>query len=306
MSSSAQTISEREIKGARRRARLRSELTGIGFVLPFLAAYALFLLWPIILGLRMSFFDWSLTGSGTNEFLAFRNYAELFGDPAFWGSLWHTVLFTVLSTPPLVVLGFVLALLANRAIPGRWLFRLAFFAPYVMPSSVVALIWIWLYQPGFGLINSYLDANVGWLTDQSIAMISIVITTIWWTIGFNFVLYLAGLQEIPPELREAASIDGAGAWAQLRYITIPLLQRVTTLVVVLQVLASLKVFDQIYLMTGGGPNYSTRPVIEYVYDSGFTQFRVGYASAVSYVFFVIILAISVIQFVVLSRRQEGA
>jgi multiple sugar transport system permease protein len=148
--------------------------------------------------------------------------------------------------------------------------------------------------------------NIGWLTSPNVAMLSIVITTVWWTIGFNFILYLAGLQEIPKEMYEAASLDGAGPWARLRYITVPLLNRTTMLVLILQVLASLKIFDQIYLMTTGGPNFSTEPIIEYIYDTGFTTYRVGYASAMSYLFFVIILAISVVLFMVLNRRGGNA
>ncbi|MDQ2886281.1 MAG: sugar ABC transporter permease [Chloroflexota bacterium] len=286
---------------------LRTTLTGLGFVLPFLIAYALFLLWPIILGLRMSFFNWSLVGKGVSDFVGFANYGELLGDPAFWDSLWHTILFTLLSTPILVVLGLILALLANSVAWGKWFFRLAFFAPYVLPSAVVALIWVWLYEPGFGLISNIPGLqNVGWLTSPNVAMLSIVFTTVWWTIGFNFILYLAGLQEIPQEMYEAASLDGAGIWARLRYITIPLLGRTTVLVLILQVLASLKIFDQIYLMTTGGPNFSTRPIIEYIYDSGFTLYRVGYASAMSYAFFVIVLVVSIILFTLLNRQGGNA
>ena len=148
-------------------SRGRTDLAGYLFVLPFLVVYVLFLVFPVLLGLRMSFFNWSLVRTGAAEFLGLSNYRELFSDPNFWSSLWHTFLFTLLSVPPLVVLALVLALLANRAIPARWFFRLAFFAPYVLPVSVVALIWIWLYQPGFGLINGYLTAlglpEVAWL-----------------------------------------------------------------------------------------------------------------------------------------------
>ena len=134
-------------------------------------------------------------------------------------------------------------------------------------------------------------------------MPSLAITTVWWTLGFNFVLYLAGLQDIPRELYEAASIDGAGPWQQIRTITIPMLGRTTTLVVVLQVIASLKVFDQMYIMTSGGPNFSTAPSLEYIYDQGFTNFRVGYASAVSMLFFLVVLAVSAVWFAIV-RRQE--
>lgn len=294
-------------KGGRRQ---RTAWTGFAFVLPFLIAYALFMLWPIILGLRMSFYNWSLVGKGASDFAGFGNYAEALADSAFWTSLWHTILFTIISTPILVVLGLALALLANVVPWGKGFFRLAFFAPYVLPSAVVALIWIWLYEPGFGLISASFAAiglgNIGWLTSANVAMLSIVFTTVWWTIGFNFILYLAGLQEIPKEMYEAAALDGANAWAQLRHVTVPLLARTTTLVLILQVLASLKIFDQIYLMTTGGPNFSTEPIIEYIYDTGFTSYRVGYASAMSYLFFVIILAISVVLFMMLNRRGGNA
>ena len=290
----------------------RTDLTGYLFVLPFLIAYGLFLVWPVILGLRMSFFDWSLVGTGTTDFLGLANYRELFADPDFWASLWHTILFTLLSTPPLVLLALGLALLANRAVPARWFFRLAFFAPYVLPVSTVALIWVWLYQPGFGLINSYLVLlglpEVDWLAGENVAMISVAIATVWWTIGFNFVLYLAGLQEIPEELYEAAALDGAGSYQQTRFITIPLLSRTTFLVLVLQILASLIVFDQIYIMnTQGGLNYTaTRPVIQYIYEQGFTQYRIGFGAAISYVFFVMILVFTIMQFVLSRRRRREA
>jgi multiple sugar transport system permease protein len=261
--------------------------------------------------LRMSFFNWSLVETGAREFLGLANYRELFSDPDFWSSLWHSIYFTVLVVPLLVVISLGLALLANRAIPGRWLFRVSFFAPYVLPSSVMALIWIWLYQPGFGLINSYLTRvglpEVSWLTDPKIAMISVAIATVWWQLGFSFVLYLAGLQEIPSELYDAAAVDGAGSFAKTRFITIPLLRRTTILVVALAVLASLNVFDQIYIMsTQGGLDYgSTRSMIVYVYEQGFTLYRVGFAAAMTYVFFLLVLVFSISQFALGNRRREA-
>jgi multiple sugar transport system permease protein len=299
-----------QVSGTKPAARRRFDPTGLIFLLPFLVAYTLFLIWPIILGFRMSFFNWSLVSGGASEFLGLENYRELFGDPVFWSSMWHTILFTLLSTPPLVLIALVLAMLVNRVTFAQWFFRFSFFAPFVLPVSVVALIWIWLFQPGYGLINSYLTSlglgEVGWLTDANVAMITVVIVTVWWTIGFNFVLYLAGLQEIPEDLYDASAVDGAGALAQTRWVTIPMLSRTTVLVIVLQILASLKVFDQIYVMyTQGGLNYPvTRPIVGYIYDQGFTSYRVGYGSAMSYVFFVVILAVSVVWFAV-ARRREG-
>ncbi|MFL5658025.1 MAG: carbohydrate ABC transporter permease [Ktedonobacteraceae bacterium] len=288
--------------------RWRNDLIGFGFVLPFLIAYTIFLLWPVLLGLRMSFYNWNLAGGGTSDFRGLGNYQELFADSNFWAALWHTILFTVLSTPILVVLALVLALLINRAIPAKWLFRLAFFAPFVLPVTVVVLIWNWLYTPGFGLINSILTGiglpPVNWLTDPHVAMISVVIVTVWWTVGGNFLLYSAGLQQIPHDLYEASAIDGAGAWAQIRRITIPMLGRITTLIVILQVIASLQVFSQIYLLTAGGPDFVTRPVIQYIYETGFSSFRVGYASAASYVLFVMILVVTAGQFILLQRQGQ--
>jgi multiple sugar transport system permease protein len=238
------------------------------------------------------------------------NYAEALRSADFWSSMWHTIWFTILTTPPLVLLGFAFALLADRVRRGRWFFRLAFFLPYILPSAVVALIWIWLYTPALGLLNKAATAigfaEPNWLGDPTWAMISLAVTTVWWTLGFNFVLYLAGLQEIPRELYEAAAIDGAGPWQQVRQITIPLLARTTTLVTVLQVIASLKVFDQMYIMTSGGPNFSTRSALQYIYDLGFTDFRTGYAAAASTLFFLLVLAVSAVWLVITRRQEQGA
>jgi multiple sugar transport system permease protein len=277
------------------------------FLAPFLILYVLFVIGPALYGLVMSFFDTSLVKSGLGKFAGFSNYIEAFKSSDFWNSMWHTVWFTVLTTPPLVILSFIFAVLAERASHGKWFFRLAFFAPYILPSATVALIWIWLYTPALGLASAGVQ-KVGitapqWLGDPHWAMWSIAITTVWWTLGFNFVLYLAGLQEIPRELYEASALEGASPWQQMRSITIPLLSRTTTLVVVLQIIASLKVFDQMYIMTSGGPNFSTRPALEYIYDIGFTDYRVGYGAAASTVYFVLLLIVSAVWFLQ-TRRAE--
>jgi multiple sugar transport system permease protein len=306
-----QTIVDRpaaRTRGAAGRGRRRGEdRTALSFLAPFIVLYLLFVIGPALYGLLMSFFNTSLVRPGLGSFAGLGNYAEEVGSSDFWNSMWHTVLFTILTTPPLVVLSLVFALLAERAARGRWFFRLAFFAPYILPSAVMALIWTWLYTPGLGLLTAGLSrigiTSPNWLGDPNWAMVSIAIATVWWTLGFNFVLYLAGLQEINRELYEAASIDGAGPLQQTRLITVPLLARTTTLVVVLQVIASLKVFDQMYIMTSGGPNFSTRPALEYIYDVGFTDFRVGAAAAASTLFFLLVLAVSAV-WLVITRRQE--
>jgi len=277
-------------------------------ITPFFVIYVLFLLWPVVGALWSSLFD-SALGTTDGGFRGLGNYGELLGDGDFWAAMWHTALFTLLSTPPLVILALGLALLVNRALPAQWLFRLAFFAPYVLPVSVAVLLFNWLFQPGFGLINSTLVslgiAEVNWLGEEGTAMFSVVILTVWWTLGFNFVLYIAALQDIPKELYEAAATDGATTWQQTRAITLPMLAPTTMLVLVLQVIASLKVFDQIYLLLQGGPNFSTRPAVQYIFESAFTQYRVGYASALSIVFFLAIIGVSLLLFALQRRVQRS-
>jgi multiple sugar transport system permease protein len=292
----------------RRGVRHNEARPATAFLAPFVVLYVLFIIGPALYGLLMSFFDTSLVKPGLSAFAGIGNYAEALQSSDFWTSLWHTVWFTVLTTPPLIFLGFVLALLANRVAKGSWFFRLAFFAPYILPSAVVALIWIWIYTPGLGLIETtFGKIGIGvpnWLGDPTWAMPSLAMTTVWWTLGFNFVLYLAGLQDIPRELYEAASMDGASPFQQIRMITIPLLGRTTTLVAVLQVIASLKVFDQMYIMTSGGPNFATRSILEYIYDEGFTNFRTGYAAAASMLFFIVVVAVSAVWFGIVRRQQK--
>src|SRR3954454_9066432 len=246
MATHQETLPQRAAGPVAHRAPARGRRDWSGWLLttPFFVVYFLFLLWPVLAAAYSSLFSDSL--AGTNEaWQGLNNYSELLGDANFWAAMWHTLLFTLLSTPPLILLALGLALLVSRVRRLQWVFRLAFFAPYVLPVSVVVLIWNWLYQPGFGLINSYLSslglAEVSWLGQVGVAMISVVIATVWWPVGFNFVLYLAGLQEIPRELYEAAAVHGATPWQQIRRITLPLLRSTTALVITLQVIASLKV-----------------------------------------------------------------
>ncbi|MFE1290602.1 carbohydrate ABC transporter permease [Streptomyces sp. NPDC058751] len=277
------------------------------FALPFLVLFALFMVWPLVQGLWMSFTDTSLSAHAPG-FVGLDNFSKALQDAEMWRALGHTVWFTVLSTVPLVVVALGMALLVHTGLPGQWVWRLAFFAPYLLPVGVVTLVWGWLFQGDLGLYNQLLDAvgldSVAWLSDRSVAMWAIVLTTLWWTVGFNFLLYLAALQSVPDHLYEAAALDGAGAWRRLFSITLPQLGRITVVVTVLQILASLKVFDQVYLLTKGGPDNSTRPVIEYMYDVGFTGYRLGYASAISYVFFALVILASAAQYAALRRREK--
>jgi multiple sugar transport system permease protein len=228
--------------------------------------------------------------------------------PEFWSALWHTIQFTLYTVPPLVILAFVFAVLANRVGRGQTFFRLAFFLPFVLPSAAIALIWSFVYTPESGLWNSFqsligVEEPSPVLASPTLAMIGIAVTTVWWTIGFNFILYLAGLQDIPRELYEAAAVDGASQWQQIRSITIPLLSRTTTLVLLLQIIASLKIFDQVFLMTEGGPGQSTRVLLLLVTETAFTDYRVGAASAASVLLFILILLVTLVRQVV-QRVQD--
>lgn len=256
----------------------------------------MFLVGPLLMGIVLSFFNTTTVKDGLGAWVGVSNYTKVVKDSLFWDALWHSVLFTLITTPLLVLLALLAAVLASRIRRGRVFYRLAFFAPYVVPSSVVALIFLWMYTPQVGLLPKLFGA-VGlappdFLGSTSGGWTAVILMTLWWTFGFNFVLYTAAIQDVPPDVYEAAAIDGASPWQQIRLITVPLLRPTTSLVLILQILASLKVFDQIYLLLGGGPNQSTRPVIEYIYDTGFTSYRGGYGAAATMVYFVLIVAVS--------------
>ncbi|WP_172119499.1 carbohydrate ABC transporter permease [Actinomyces faecalis] len=282
--------------------------SGLPFLVPFLVVAVLFLILPILYGLWLSFTEQSLMGNG--GWVGLDNYVEAFGDATMWQTLGHTVAFTVMSTIPLVLIALVMALLVYIGIPGQWFWRLAFFAPYLLPVAVVVQVWTWLFNSDVGFVNYWIEQmgldKVGWLTDVDVAMWSMVILTVWWTVGFNFLLYLSSLQAIPDLLYEAAEVDGAGFWRKLWSVTLPQLRGTTVLVATLQVIASLKIFDQMFIAFNGGsgPEGSTRPILQYIYDTGFTNYRMGYASAMSYIFFAVVIVITVV-FQMVTRSRKG-
>jgi multiple sugar transport system permease protein len=279
------------------------------FSLPFLALYILFLIGPVVIGVVVSLFNTTTVKSGLGGWVGLSNYRDVLSSSDFWASMWHSVLFTLLTTPLLIILPLLFAILAARIVHNKWFFRLAFFAPYVVPSSAVCLIFAFMYTPQTGLITKAFGwvglSSPNFLGSANGAWFAVVLLTLWWTFGFNFILYTAAIQDISQELYEAATIDGASPWQQIRLITVPLLRPTTSLVLILQVLASLKVFDQIYILLAGGPNKANRPVIEYIYDTGFTSYRGGYASAATMVYFVLLVAISA-AWILGRRARTGA
>lgn len=267
------------------------------FLLPFLLFYVAFLLFPILRGLFTSFTNARLVG--TARFIGLGNFIEMVGDKDFWGSLGNTFYFVGISTPAIVITGFILAMLINSKLVGTTILRTSYFSSYVLSMSVVTGLWIFIFQPYTGLINTIITKfggpEVFWLSTKGIVWLAILVTTVWWTVGFDMVLFLAALQNIPRELYEAAEIDGATKVQVLFRITVPMLRETTLLVVMLQMIASFKLFGQTYLMAGGGPGTHTRTIIHYIYESGFTNRRLGYASTMSIVFFVVVLTVSLLQ-----------
>jgi multiple sugar transport system permease protein len=291
-----------------RTARKREKRAAWLFSAPFLFVYIAFLIGPVLIGLVISFFNTTTVKGGIGSWVGLSNYKDVLTSGDFWDSMWHSAIFTLFTTPILVLLPLLFSILASRIKHGRTFYRLAFFAPYVVPSAAVALIFAWMYTPEIGLISKVFGwvglSPPNFLGSTGGGWFAVVLLTVWWTFGFNFILYTAAISDISEEVYEAAVLDGASPWQQIRLITVPLLRPTIGLVFVLQLLASLKVFDQIYLLLQGGPNYSTRPVIEYIYDTGFTAYRGGYAAAATMVYFVLLVVISAAWLLATRRRGD--
>jgi multiple sugar transport system permease protein len=260
---------------------------------PFALAFLLFFFLPALDTFYMSLTESSLTR--TNAFIGIANYVTLVQDPSFWAAVGNTFYFALLTVVPLTVLGLVMALLVNRFTRASgWLLG-AFFLPYVLPISVMTLIADWMLQPSSGVVNHVLGMQRAWFADLNWAMPMVAIGTIWWTVGFNMLMFLAGLRNIPAELYEAAALDGARGFTLFRAITWPALRPVAGMALVLQLIASMKIFGQTYIMTTGGPFNTTRVTLHYMYETAFTQSDAGYAAAIAMAFVAIVIALSLAQ-----------
>jgi multiple sugar transport system permease protein len=289
--------------------RYRDTIQGYLFIGPYLLVYSVLLIYPMLLGLYISMHDWDLL-SGVQEFVGIENYIRMFTrDSQFWLSTRHTLEFTVFSTPLIMAVGLLQAIALNRGGRLMGLFRTIFFASYVLSISVITLIWTIMLNPSRGLIQEILTGfgvePIAFLQTPGLAMPSIIFTTMWWTAGFNTVIFLAGLQDIPKEVYEAAKLDGANNWNRFWLVTLPLLRRTLVLVMLLQVIASFQIFGQVFLMTGGGPANSTRVLVQHIYESGFRNFELGYASAMAMFLFAVMFVVSIIQLRITSNREEA-
>lgn len=269
--------------------------------------FTVFLFVPMLIAIYISFNEWSLIESPS--FIGFGNYIALAQDPQFWQALGNTLLYTAGTVPLNIALGLLVAIGLNRKLPARGIIRTIFFLPVVISGVAVALVGSWIFNDAYGVINSGLEAlgfgAVPWLTSENWAMLSIVMMAVWLGIGFNMVIYLAALQSIPPELYEAAQIDGANEWQKFRGITWPMLSPTTFLLVILGVIASLHVFDLIFVMTGGGPGFSTTVLVMYVYQTAFQNLQMGYASAMGVVLFLMLLLFTAFQWWITRQGEQG-
>lgn len=285
------------------------------FLAPYLVLFAMFVLIPVVYGLWMSLHNWDQF-LPDKPFVGLENYAELFTPGSakaapFWSAMLATAIFTAISVPLLVVIPLFVALLLNRRFKGRSFFRAVYFAPYVLGVAVVGILFRFLLDPNIGAFN-YLLSKLGfppdtpWTTALPWAWISLVGMTVWWTMGFNAVIYLAGLQDIDRQLYDAAEVDGASRRQRFRHVTLPGLRPVVVFVITVTLLASANMFGQAYLTTQGAPAERTRTAIMFIAEEGFQDFHLGSAAAMSYVLALFLMALSAGVFFFFRRGEDTA
>lgn len=286
---------------------LRALPTALLFLLPAIVILGVFNFYPAIYSLYLSFFDWNgLTP--TKEPVGFRNYARMLGSAEFWNSLRVTFIYAGGMTVASLAIGMVVAVLLNQPIRGRAIYRTLYFLPVITPTVAAGVVWRYLFDPSQGVVNRGL-ATVGidgpsWLIDPSWALLAVIVVGVWKRVGFNMIVYLAALQGIPKAHYEAAQLDGANAWQQFRFITLPLLAPSTFFLTVTALIDAFQVFDLVYVMTSGGPLKGTDVIGYYLYRYGFRYYELGFASAIAYVMFLVIFLVTLAQFR-LTRRGGG-
>lgn len=286
--------------------KLLYKSSGYFFLLPYLILFLSFLLFPIVYGFILSFFKWEMLTNTTPAFIGLANYKEALTTPYFWKALYATFRFVVMIVPVIVAAALLVAY-GISIVPEKYqsIFKSTYFFPTIISISVTGILWRWFFNTEFGLFNSYLShlgIRIPWLTDNSWAMKSIVFMTFWWTLGGPMIILLAGLKQIPEQYYEAADIDGANKIQRFFFITIPLLRPVLLFVIVMQVIGSFQVFGQTFLITRGGPENSTRVLMQYIYETAFTYYRLGFGAAMSWLLFFIIAIFSFLQFSFLKEK----
>ncbi|NLF96515.1 MAG: sugar ABC transporter permease [Candidatus Riflebacteria bacterium] len=275
------------------------------YLMPVIVILVIFHVLPIFYSLAVSFYEWDLIGSP--EFVGASNYLRLADDPMFYKSLWNTVYYAAISVPMSIFFSMLIAMLLNNPISAIGIYRTVYFIPVITSINAVAIVWNFIYHPDFGLLNKILDIfsidPQTWLQDPVWAMPCIIFMSVWKGLGHNVIIFLAGLQNIPKHLYEAARIDGASRWQQFRHITWPLLSPTTFFVFTISTIGSFQVFSQVYMMTPrGGPLKSTMVIVYYLYRKAFEQFEFGYALAIAFTLFMIIFACTLFNKLYLEKK----
>lgn len=278
----------------------RRPLIGWLLIAPSLIGVTAFLILPVVLALVISLFNWDLLG--TRQFVGLDNYTSLLSSGALTNSLLVTAIFTLISVPVSLALGLALATQLVRALPGSAIVRVIVVIPWVCAPLALGVVWKWIFQPSVGALNQILGVRIEWLTDPQLALPAVAFVAIWQNVGYISLFFQAGLGKIPTSIYEAARLDGAGSWQQMRHMTIPLLRPTTFFLAVTQVVASFQVFDMVFALTGGGPQRRTEVIASLIYNEAFEASRLGRASAVAVILFVILVIITLIQQRYFSRR----
>jgi ABC-type sugar transport system permease subunit len=275
-------------------------LTAALFLAPSLLIFGLFVFYPLLSTASISLTTWNIV-SPNKTFVGLQNYQRLLADPRFAFILKNTVIYAVVVVSVSMILGLALALLLNRQLAARGFYRTAIFAPYVTSTAATALVWVWIFDPQFGLLNSALRWLLipapGWLSSPQWALVAIMIVAVWHNAGFNMIIFLAGLQNVPAALYEAATIDGANRSRLFWHITLPLLSPTSFFLLATGLIISFQVFDAVAVMTQGGPLDGTNVLVYYLYQHGFQNFQFGYASAIAMLLFAVIMALTIVQIV---------
>lgn len=269
------------------------------FVLPALIPLIVFWIYPILRSIFISFTNWDYM-SPTYDFVGFGNFTALFKDARFYDALWNTVVFTVGTLIPTIVLGLMLALLMQKAFRGKGIVQFILFSPWITPTVAVSIVWTWIYEPGTGIANTVLNLfglpALQWIKSSDTAMLAVIIVTVWKSLGYAMIFYLSALEKVPAELYEASGLDGAKSWQRFRDVTIPCISPTTFFLVIITMVNSLQAYDQIQILTQGGPSGSTRTLLYMYYQLGFQEFNMGQATAVAIVLIIITVLLSVVQF----------
>ncbi|TDQ37661.1 carbohydrate ABC transporter permease [Aureibacillus halotolerans] len=278
--------------------KARDNLWAGFFLAPQLIGLLLFTIGPVVFAFVISFMEWNIGSKA--EWIGTENYQEQWSDPLFWKVLGNTVQFAIMYIPLTLIGALIVALLLNLKVKGRTVFRTMFFMPVVTSTVAVALVWSWMYNPDYGLINAALSVigveGPGWLTSTTWALPSVVILAVWQGIGYNMILFLAGLQSVSPQLYEAARIDGANTWQRFRSITLPMISPTTFFILIMLLINAFQVFNEPYMMTKGGPANETNVIVLHIYQTAFQFFQMGAASSLAFTLFFIILIFTLIQF----------